>query len=245
MAEIHSLSPGVLLLYGALFSSGIIVVRMLWIYGETYLIYGYQKWFRKSAVKAPQPRELFVLGWGGMRGVLSLAAAVSLPFVRSNGEPFQQRSMIVFLAFCVIVATLVVQGLTMPWVIRVLNLSKSNGSDEEEQYARRTLLEEALAYLKRRRSSERYEAGTLRDLVSHYQRRLDAMPIELPESYARTSSRSERQALVLEVLKVERQALLRLRDEGHISDEVLRSIQRELDLSESHVHTGSLFSVDS
>ncbi len=244
MAEIHSLSPGVLLLYGALFSSGIIVVRMLWIYGETYLIYGYRKWFKKLAIKAPEPRKLFVLGWGGMRGVLSLAAAVSLPFVRSNGEPFQQRSMIVYLAFCVIVATLVVQGLTMPWVIRVLNLSNSNVSDKEEQYARRTLLEEALAYLNRRRSSERYEAGTLRDLMSNYQRRLDAMPIERPESYATASSRSERQVLVLEVLKVERQALLRLRDEGHISDEVVRSIQRELDLSESHVYTGSLFSVD-
>jgi NhaP-type Na+/H+ or K+/H+ antiporter len=99
-----------------------VAVRMAWIYGETYLSYWLQRWAKKSDVVAPQPAAVFIIGWGGMRGVLSLAA-VSLPYTLPDGRLFPQRSMIIYLAFCLIFTTLVLQGLTMPTLIRVLGLA--------------------------------------------------------------------------------------------------------------------------
>ena len=115
IGEIGGMSRIVLLEYGAGFSAVIIIaVRMAWVYGETYIAYAVRRWVRKIDAPQPEPRSLFVIGWGGMRGVLSLAAAVSLPFTLPDGKTFPQRSMIIYLAFCLIVATLVVQGLTSP-----------------------------------------------------------------------------------------------------------------------------------
>jgi NhaP-type Na+/H+ or K+/H+ antiporter len=74
-----------------------------------------------------------VIGWGGMRGVLSLAVAESLPYALPDGRMFPQRSMIIYLAFCLIVATLVVEGLTLPWLIRRLGLSETGRMNSEEQ----------------------------------------------------------------------------------------------------------------
>ena len=105
MGQISGTSRIVLLEYGVRFSAVMIAVRMAWIYGETYIAYAVQRWVQKVKVEEPEPRKLFMIGWGGMRGVLSLAAAVSLPYVLPDGRMFPQRSMIIYLAFCLIVAT--------------------------------------------------------------------------------------------------------------------------------------------
>jgi monovalent cation/hydrogen antiporter len=110
------------------------------VYGETYIAYAVRRWIHKVETVEPNPRAVFVIGWGGMRGVLSLAAAVSLPYALPNRRTFPQRSMIIYLAFCLIVTTLVFQGLTLPWLIRKLDLSKSGRMHDEEQEARRILL---------------------------------------------------------------------------------------------------------
>jgi Na+/H+ antiporter len=137
MGQISGMSRIVLLEYGVGFSAMMIAVRMAWVYGETYVAYAVQRWVQKVEVEKPEPRSLFVIGWGGMRGVLSLAAAVSLPYVLPDGRMFPQRSMIIYLAFCLIVTTLVVQGLTLPWLIRRLGLSEPVRVKDEEQEARR------------------------------------------------------------------------------------------------------------
>ena len=84
-----------------------------------------------------KPREVFVVGWTGMRGVLALAAAISVPEVLGNGQPFEARNLIVFLAFCVILVTLVLQGLTLPALIRALGLAGTTGMEPEEREARK------------------------------------------------------------------------------------------------------------
>jgi NhaP-type Na+/H+ or K+/H+ antiporter len=114
---------------------------------------------QKVEVEEPEPRRLFVIGWGGMRGVLSPAAAVSLPFALPDGRMFPQRSMIIYLAFCLIVATLVVQGLTLPWLIRSLGLSEPLDMKDEEQEAQRVLLREALVPLDRKRSKNQDQSA--------------------------------------------------------------------------------------
>jgi monovalent cation/hydrogen antiporter len=241
MGQIGGMSRVVLLEYGIGFSVVMIGVRMAWVYGETYIAYAVRRWGEKAAVvEEPDPRRVFVVGWAGMRGVLSLAAAVSLPYALPGGRTFPQRSMIIYLAFCLIVATLVVQGLTLPWLIRMLGLSESGGMNVEEQEARRVLLQEALVHLARTRSKNRDQSAMFGELIASYQQRLDAMPTGREKRAQGLVDQARRSAAILAVLQVEREALIRLRDEGQIDDEVLRTLQRELDLEESSVHTGSV-----
>jgi monovalent cation/hydrogen antiporter len=238
MGQIGGMSRAVLLEYGVGFSAVMMVIRMAWVYGETYLAYAVRRWLLKVEVKQPEVRSVFVIGWGGMRGVLSLAAAVSLPYTLPNGSLFPQRSMIIYLAFCLIVGTLVIQGLTLPWLIRKLGLSETGRVNWEEQEARRVLLREALVHLYRRRRKELDLSPMLCELISSYERRLDALPAEREAPLQGIVDQAQRNTAILAVLLVEREALIRLRNEGKIDDEVLRTLQRELDLEESRVHTG-------
>jgi monovalent cation/hydrogen antiporter len=240
MGQIGGMSRVVLLEYGVGFSAAIIALRMAWVYGETYTAYVVRRWVQKVEVERPEPRGLFVIGWGGMRGVLSLAAAVSLPYTLPGGGMFPQRSMIIYLAFCLIVATLVLQGLSLPWLIRKLGLSDLGHIDDEEQEARRIMLREALVHLARKRSKNREQSAMFGELIASYQRRLDAMPAEREEQVKGLVDQTHRNEAILAALQVEREALIRLRDEGRIDDEALRTLQRELDLAESRVHTGSI-----
>jgi CPA1 family monovalent cation:H+ antiporter len=148
--------------------------------------------------------------------------------------------MIIYLAFCLIVATLVVQGLTLPWLIRRLGLSKSVRVKDEEREARRVLVREALLHLDRKRLQDRDQSAMFGDLIANYQQRLDAMATERYGRVQGMVDQVRRSEAILAVLQAERMALIRLRDEGQIDDEVLRTLQRELDLEESSVHTGSI-----
>jgi monovalent cation/hydrogen antiporter len=240
MGQISGLSRLVLLQYGVGFSVVIIALRVAWVFGETYIAYALRRWVQKVEVEEPEPRGLFVIGWGGMRGVLSLAAAVSLPYALPRGGMFPQRSMIIYLAFCLIVATLILQGLTLPWLIRSLGLSTAGNTNDEEQEARRVMLREALVHLDRKRSKNRDQSAMFGELIASYQRRLDAMPAEREEPAQGIRDQSRRSDAILGALQVEREVLIGLRNEGRIDDEVLRTLQRELDFAESRVHTGSM-----
>lgn len=240
MAQIGGLSHVMLLGYGIGFSAAIIVLRMAWVYGETYIVYAVRRWAQKIEAERPEPRGLFVIGWAGMRGVLSLAAAVSLPYTLPGGGMFPQRSMIIYLAFCLIVATLVLQGLSLPWLIRKVGLSHLGHLDDEEQEARRLMLQEALVHLARKRSKNRDQSAMFGELIASYQRRLDAMPAEREDQVKGLVDRNCRNEAILAALQVEREVLIRLRNEGRIDDEAMRTLQRELDFTESRVHTGSI-----
>jgi CPA1 family monovalent cation:H+ antiporter len=227
-----------LLQAGALFSVSIVVLRLVWIFAETYAVFWYRQLQKKPDNAAPRSRELFVLSWGGMRGVLSLAAAFSVPYSLANGASFGRRSMIVYLTFCLIVTSLVLQGLTMPSLIRLMAIDSTNDEEREERRARRRLVEDVLRYLNRRRVQERFDAAVMTGMLSMYERRLRALPIEELKG-DEEGSRMQRDALLLETLQIERESLIELRNEAAISDDVARTIQRDLDLLESHVHTGS------
>jgi len=227
-----------LLKAGAVFSISIVLLRLVWIFAETYAVYWYCKLRRRTNNSLPRPKELLVLSWGGMRGVLSLAAAFSVPYSLENGAGFGQRSMIVYLTFCLIVTSLVIQGLTMPSLIRVMAIDTTNDEEREERRARRTLVEQALRHLNRRRVQERFDSAVVTEMLSVYERRLRALPIVEVEG-GEAISGMQRDALLLETLQVERESLIQLRNDAAISDDVARSIQRDLDLLESHVHTRS------
>ena len=245
--------------YGVGFSVVMIVVRMLWVFGETYAAYGLRRWM-KTPGDAPEWRSVFVIGFTGMRGVLSLAAAFTLPFTLPGGGEFGQRGMIVFLTFCLIVATLVVQGLSLPWLIGRLGLANPGRVNHEEEEARRVIVREAIVFLDRAKARQRRwvaevqsagisvgavgasagaTAAAFDEVAGQYQRRLDAMPLFRQETSVGQVDGTRRREVMLQAMQVERTTLIRLRDEGEIDDEVLRTLQRELDLAESRMYTGS------
>ena len=173
-----------------------------------------------------------------MRGVISLAAAIALPQVLANDAPFVQRNLIIFLAFSVILVTLVLQGLTLPPLIRALGLARGAESDPEEKDARRALLQAALGHLEGAAKEDKPEfAEVYDDLAQHYRQRLaslndDGEKLEdgvSPGLYQRSVDLSR------EILRVKREAAVRLRSEGRINDELLRQLERELDLDETRL----------
>jgi monovalent cation/hydrogen antiporter len=187
----------------------------------------------------PGLRQIFVVGWTGMRGVVSLAAALALPALLADGSPFPQRNLIVFLAFCVICVTLVLQGVTLPPLIRALGLAGGVGQKREEHEARRIVIEAAVSHLKDARHKDRKESAALYDdLTQQYHRRLASLQPG-DENREGVADRARFLQLFLDALRVERETAIRLRDESRINDEVLRRIEHELDLAESRLMLAS------
>jgi CPA1 family monovalent cation:H+ antiporter len=237
LANIRDHNMGTLIRYAALFSAFLILLRLIWIFPGAYVA----NLIRRHILHQPEPlaaaRRLFVIGWTGMRGVISLAAAISLPQTFEDGTVFTQRSMIIFLAFSAILVTLVFQGLTLPPLIRALGLTSASAShSEEEKDARRAMLQAALQYLDDLRAQAKPETAEIYDdLSQHYRARLanlnedenpstDGLGPEFYRQYQKVSRK---------LLKIERQTAVRLRNERRISDDLLRELERELDLSES------------
>jgi Na+/H+ antiporter len=238
MGAIRDHNLATLLLYGLAFSGLLILLRVVWMFPGAYLATVIRRLIFHHNESMPPARRIFVLGWTGMRGVVSLAAAIALPQTLSNGRPFPQRNMIIFLAFSVILVTLVLQGLTLPWLIRALGLAGTAEEHPEEAEARRTILQTALDHLQEYKekaaptSEEVYD-----DLAQHYRSRLIALAEGgdgekdsiSPDFYSRYLELSQ------ELLRVERETAIQLRNRGRIGDDLLREIEHELDLSEARL----------
>src|SRR3954471_13408495 len=222
-----------LVMYGAAFSVFLILLRVIWVYPGTFVANVIRKRVLHQKDAKPTARGIFVVGWTGMRGVISLAAAIALPQVLANGEPFAQRNMIIFLAFSVILVTLVLQGLTLPPLIRALGLAGSGTSRSEEKEARRAMAEAALQHIDMasqngdEKTSEVYE-----DLAQHYRHRLATLNDGDPaDSNAATFYKNFVDAS-RELLEIERRTAISLRNQRRISDSLLRDLEYELDLSD-------------
>jgi Na+/H+ antiporter len=229
---------GTLVFYGAVFSVVLILLRMMWVFPATKFASFVERRWMGHHEKPLATREVFVVGWTGMRGVLALAAAISVPEVLADGRPFEARNLIVFLAFCVILVTLVLQGLTLPALIRKLGLAGPTGMEREEREARKTALGEAIAYLEETRKEYGEEFSHIYDdVVDRYTHRLAAVSGGHSVDNERGEAIYGQLRLAAEgAIQAERRAMIRLRDQGRISDDVLRTIERELDLEESRYH---------
>jgi CPA1 family monovalent cation:H+ antiporter len=223
-----------LLLYGGIFSAFVIVLRLLWTFPSAYLVYFVRKRILHQSGTRPGARQLFVVGWTGMRGVIALAAALSVPATLEDGSQFPHRSLIVFLTFSVILVTLVLQGLTLPPLIRALGLAGGASPHAHEEEARRLVLEAALEHLEKRRDNDLPEKAPLyKDLERHYRDRLANVNAEADEgNEMRRKHYAHYLDLSRELLNVERKATFKLLDQGRIEEEVARELEQELDLSE-------------
>jgi monovalent cation/hydrogen antiporter len=226
-----------LLMYGAFFSAFLILLRLIWMFPGARLSYFIRRRVLRQREALPPARQIFIVGWTGMRGVISLAAAIALPHTLANGAPFAQRQLIIFLAFSVILVTLVLQGLTLPPLIRALGLAGASGRNIEEEEARRVMLETALRRLDEVRESARDDFDKVfDDLELHYRDRLAILTEE--EVDVRSARHMRFVELSRELIQVERRTAIRLRNEGRINDDLLRQLERELDLAESRFLTG-------
>ena len=214
------------------------LVRFAWIFGTSFLprlIPGKSR--RKNRVPWQQTA---LIAWVGMRGADSLAGALAIPFVLRNGEPFPGRDLILLLTFCVIFATLVLQGLTLAPLVRWLGVVDDHVTEKEETLARLKANEAALARLEELESSKRARPETVERLRSEYEDRIRQLRIEAPdeERVSRLYSR-DFEELSREMLQTERDTIIALRNEEAINDQALRRIQRDIDLAEARLHSST------
>ncbi|MGN6439305.1 MAG: Na+/H+ antiporter [Agriterribacter sp.] len=237
IAGIHDYSNQELILYGLAISLVVIIVRFIWVVPAALL----PRWLSKRVRQNEpfDPRNLVVFGWAGMRGVVSMAAALALPLTLAPGIAFPHRNLIIYLSFCVIVSTLVLLGLTLPWVIRLLKL-QPHSIIAEEYEVRTKVVSSAITYIEENLSlvsdeilnniKSKYEVKYNRlqktDLPANYFGKGATLPVNVFNEYSK---------MQIEVISVERKAIQDLHRFGMASEEILRKIERELDLEETRL----------
>jgi monovalent cation/hydrogen antiporter len=232
---LNEYTAGQLVSYALLTSLTVILVRMVWVFPATYV----PRWAsRRIRERDPSPswRNVSVIAWTGMRGVISLAAALALPLQTASGVLFPDRDLIIFLTFCVILATLVVQGLSLPVLIRALGLEDDRIGDKEETHGRVSIAEAALERLDELVDEDWVREDTaerIRGLYSYRRNRFASRFEGDPEGVEERSAAY--QHLMVELLGAQRLRLITMRDEGSIGDEVMHRIERDLDLEESRL----------
>src|ERR1700730_8063092 len=229
----HSLKQ--LIWHGALISCAAIVVRIAWVFTSTNMLRLMSITLRASD-PYPAWQNVAIVAWSGMRGVVSLAAALAVPLTLSDGRPFPGRDYILFITFCVILATLVLQGLSLPTLIRRLGGMDDGLARVEERTARLKANEAALAYLAE--VDSRFPPDIVERLRVEYDDRIRQLEVCASSSEDRTNRliTPSYQHLQQGALDVERQTIIQLRDEYIINDEVLRRIQLDLDHAEARLH---------
>jgi CPA1 family monovalent cation:H+ antiporter len=219
--------------FTAAVAAAAIAARIAWVFPGTYLPFLFPK-VRKTETR-PTPSAVFVVSWAGMRGTVTLAAALSIPLLLPDGSPFPGRDIVIFLAFGVIAVTLLLQGTTLEWLIHKLGIREDANRPKEELLARTTAVDAGLkTLLAMKDSASTLEMkASLDAVIEEYERRLLALTAQ---GETRTRARRRRSAghhYRSAALHAERLALDDLWRSGQIIDEVHRPLQQLLDYEES------------
>ena len=217
----------------------VIVTRFVWVYPAAYL----PRWLIPAIRrKDPSPpwQWLFALAFTGIRGIVSLAAALAIPFARADGSPFPDRDLILFLTFSVIVVTLVGEGLTLPAVTRALGLAHAGRREQqaergEEFQARRRAIEGAIERLDRVAAERRLPESIVRPIRDLHRDRLEAVEHRSDGDGHHKKLVELTDEIELLLIEAERDLVNELFRGGELKDEARRRIERELDLREAHL----------
>ena len=212
----------------------VIATRFIWIFPATYL----PRWLsRKVRERDPTPpwQGPFFLAFTGIRGVVSLAAALALPYTVDSGEPFPHRDLILFITFGVITFTLIGQGLMLPAVVRKLGLTKLGKHEhaaelKRELEARKEALREVTDRLDRAIAGHEFPDALVSHLRTRNQGRMEVLPDNLADDLTRVRQTA---ALKRSLIDAERAFIYQLLRDGKITDEARRRIEYELDLEEA------------
>jgi monovalent cation/hydrogen antiporter len=244
VAELEGITAKVIAISSLAVLATVILVRIVWVFLFAYL----PRWLFKQVRErepAPTPAQVFVVAWAGMRGVVSLAAAFGVPLTTMSGAPFPGRPQLVFLTFVVVIGTLLLHGLTLPWLIRRLGVQGDEARTDaiaaaaaQDKAARaaaerldQVLAEEEVTDV-HERAADVLRGWNTRRRNSAWER-LGRDEAEIGESPAAAFRR-----LRLEMLAAERATFIAERDNGQIDDEVLREVLRGLDLEEATLNRG-------
>jgi CPA1 family monovalent cation:H+ antiporter len=208
----------------------VIVIRFIWVYPAAYLPRLIPK------IKASEPplpwQGPVIVAWAGLRGVVSLAAALALPHETDLGSPFPERDLIVFLTFAVILATLVGQGLTLAPMVHWIGVTTDGEVERETALARREASIAALTRLDQLEGEAWVPAGVARKLRFQHEHTLGHLPASLDPHDRDTDHIAAHERLRRDVVGAQRTAVISLRDRGDIGDDALRRVERELDLED-------------
>ena len=204
------------------------VLRLLWVFPSAYLP---QAWSRRARDKRRDARQVFLVGWAGLRGSVTMAAALSIPATLAGGEAFPARDLIVFLAASTIVLTLVINGLSLPLLARAMGVGHDQTADRDRRVAEIAVahagtlaLERELANLARPE-----ELAQAHELIASYKRRAERFTANAARAAAFADTQAVERRLLLVALEAERRELYALRDAGTINDDTLRAIETRLD----------------
>jgi Na+/H+ antiporter len=242
IGNVSSRDPLELLGLAAAISLTVVVVRLAWIYPATYL----PRWLIPSVARrdpAPPARVPIILGWAGMRGAISLAAALALPPIIGGVTVFPERGLVIFLTFSVILVTLIGQGLTLPFLIRRLGVTDDGQTEHEEIHARAVAAEAALERLDTLESEVPGHLPLIEQLRDRYRHQGEHLAhdddgdgdsrLGEPEAMSPAEvEEMEHDDIRRAVITAQRLAIIALRDRGEISADALRGVERDLDLDE-------------
>jgi monovalent cation/hydrogen antiporter len=215
----------------------VIAARFIWMYPATYL----PRWLSPSLRRrdpAPPWQWPFALAFTGVRGIVSLAAALAIPFATASGQPFPERDLILFLTFSVILVTLVGQGLLLPTVIRALGLAHAGHRERhddriEELQARQQAIEAVIARLEQLATERELADEIVAPLRLRHRERLRQVKNQADSDGGRRKSTHLQDEIELSLIEIERQQINELFRSGKLKDEARRRIERQLDLREA------------
>jgi len=226
-----------LALYALVISFVVIVVRFIWVVPAALVPRILSKRIRET--EPFDTRHLVIFGWAGMRGVVSMAAALAIPFTLKDGRPFPQRDLVIYLTFCVILSTLLLLGFTLKWVIRKLKIDPYSLVAEEYE-VRTEVVSTAINYIEDNLSLTREEL--LNNIKSKYEVKYNRLQkTDLPSNYfggGKTLAGSifnEFTKIQIDLIAVERNTIKQLHRRGKANEEILRKMERELDLEETRL----------
>lgn len=225
--------------YALIISGIVIVLRIILVYVSAFLPRFISPRIR-AREKSPGLKLPFIVGWAGMRGVVSLASALAIPLTLSNGEEFPHRNLILFITFVVILVTLVFQGLTLPFFIKLLKLEEEEETQsvaEQVEKIRLLLAKESVMYLDQKYLKEMEEYETIRRIKEQLLRSIKATETAAnPNSKeALGSVRKLRNKIILELIDLRRKSLYRLGETKKFDDKVIKEMEANFDLEEARL----------
>jgi NhaP-type Na+/H+ or K+/H+ antiporter len=230
-ADLEGVSLFTAISYGLLITLVLILTRLVSAYGALVVTMVARNFITVADARYPGTKGPFLLGWAGMRGVVSLAAALSIPVQLSNGVAFPQRNLILFITFIVILSTLVLQGLTLPYLIRKFNLPDTDHPlPEEEDYHQmyRKLAQASLVHLQNQYTNQENEHPAFQQLVRKWEDSSQLLDDELQTS--------DHKQIYLQLLDQQRQWLREWNKDPATNEEIVRKHLLRIDLEEERIH---------
>jgi CPA1 family monovalent cation:H+ antiporter len=184
----------------------------------------------------PAEKQVFIIGWSGMRGIVSLASALAIPYMLSKDVPFPHRNLILFITFIVILCTLVLQGLSLPLLVKWLKLEVQENEEEQQLSIRLRLATAVLDHITGEYGEEATSIDAFNRLKERYERMVQITSKKLEKEEGKETGPSflpRYRQLLLELVEVQRRELSQMRHDNLFSEELLRSKEFELDLEEA------------